>query len=191
MWVDMTAALRRRRKTLIIRKRIFALILLWFSTIAPAAADDEPPFVIFPVMTFIDFGHMVHVQGTLTGDGIGYKNNRSVLTCYQDRQECLAIHIDAEGRQVFSIDLPVAFTVRLWTADRIVADFAAPCGDKPKSAFPDNPLLKEEWQTTVSDTWIIDRTRQTAELIDHPCLGAKTYHWRIEDPPFWKKAKTP
>ncbi len=65
----------------------------------------------------------------------------------------------------------------------------APCGNKPKSGFPDNPLLKEEWHTTVSDTWIIDRTRQTAELVDHPCLGSKIYHWAIEDPPFWKKLK--
>jgi hypothetical protein len=70
-----------------------------------------------------------------------------------------------------------------------VADFAVLCGKKPKSGFPDNPLLKEEWHANASDTWIIDRTRQTAELSDHPCLGAKTYHWTIEDPPFWKKAK--
>jgi hypothetical protein len=168
---------------------LLPLILLWFTATTHAAADDEP-LIIFDLKNFTDTGSMVHVEGTLTGEGIGYKNNRQVLTCYRDRRECLAIHIDAEGRQVFPIGPPVPFTVRLWTADRIVADFAAPCGDKPKSSFPDNPLLKEEWQTTVSDTWIVDRARQTAELIDHPCLGAKTYHWTIEDPAFWKKSKS-
>lgn len=167
---------------------LLLFILVWFATTTPAAADDEP-LIIFNLKNFTDTGNMVHVEGTLTGEGIGYKNNRQALTCYQGRRECLAIHIDAEGRQVFSIGPPVPFTVRLWTADRVVADLAAPCGNKPKSGFPDNPLLKEEWQTTLSDTWIIDRTRQTAELIDHPCSGAKTYHWMIEDPPFWKKAK--
>ena len=41
----------------------------------------------------------------------------------------------------------------------------------------------------TSVTWIIDRTRQTAEAVEHGCLGAKTYHWVIDDPPFWKKLK--
>jgi hypothetical protein len=167
---------------------LLPLILVWLAMIAPAVAE-EPPQVIFNAKVFADLGDIVHVEGTLTGDGIGYKNNRSALTCYRERRECLAIHIDSAGMQVFSILPPIPFTVRLWTADRIGANFAAPCGEKPKSGFPNNPLLKHEWQTTSSDTWIIDRTRETAELIDHPCLGAKTYQWTIEDPPFWKKAK--
>jgi hypothetical protein len=168
---------------------LLPLMLVWFATIALAAAADDEPLIIFNLKNFTDIGNMVHVEGTLTGEGIGYKNNRQAVTCYQGRRECLASHIDAEGRQVFSIGPPVPFTIQLWAADRIVADFAAPCGNKPKSGFPDNPLLKEEWQTNLSDTWIIDRTRHTAELIDHLCLGAKTYHWTIEDPPFWRKAK--
>jgi hypothetical protein len=151
------------------QKRVFALILASLAVVAPATADDEPPLVIFNAKSFTDIGHIVHVEGTLSGDGIRYKNNRSALTCYQDRRECLAIHIDAQGTQVFSIGPPVVFTVRLWTADRIIADFNALCGG--------------------FDSWIVDRTRQTAELIDHPCLGDKTYHWTIEDPPFWTKGK--
>lgn len=172
------------------QKRLLSLtfLVVGLASIAPAVAADEP-LVIFNLKAFVDTGDMVHVEGTLTGDGVGYKNNRQALTCYQDRQECLATHIDADGRQVFSIGPPVPFAVQLWTTDRIMADFAGPCGNKPKSSFPDDPLLKEEWHTTMSDTWIIDRARQTAELIDHPCLGAKTYRWTIEDPPFWKKLK--
>src|SRR6266404_2194469 len=123
---------------------LLPLILVSFITTTPAPAADDEPLIIFNLKNFTDTGDMVHVEGTLTGDGIGYKNNRSAVTCYQDRRECLAIHIDAEGRQVFPIGPPLPFTVQLWTADRIVADFAAPCGEKPKSGFPDNPLLKEE-----------------------------------------------
>jgi hypothetical protein len=160
---------------------LLALILVWFAMTAPPSAA-EPPQVIFNLKAFDDFGHTVHVEGTLTGDGIGYKNNRSSLTCFQDSRECLAVHIETQGMQVFSIGMPVTFTVREWTADRIVADFGVPCGDAPSTR------VKQEWQTTQSDTWLIDRTRKTAELIEHPCLGAKTYHWTIEDPEFWKKA---
>jgi hypothetical protein len=112
---------------------------------------------------------MVHVEGTLTGDGIGYKNNRAALTCYLYDRECQAVYVNSAGTQVFSIGPSIPFTVRLWTGERILADNAAPCGS--------------------FSTWIIDSTRQTAELIDHPCVGDKTYHYTIEDPPFWKKAK--
>lgn len=168
--------------------RLFVFLLAGCLIKPVLAAEDEQPFIIFSLKSFTDTPEMVHVEGTLTGDGIGYKNNRSAVTCYHDIGECITMHIDAEGRQVFPIGPPVIFTVRLWAADRIVADFAVPCGEKPKSGFPGNPLLKQEWQTNASDTWIIDRTRQTAELIDHPCLGAKIYHWMIENPPFWKKA---
>jgi hypothetical protein len=171
---------------------LLLILLIELAGIAPAAADDEPdePLIIFEMKNFTDTGDMVHVEGTLTGDGIGYKNNRSAVTCYHDTRECTATHIEAAGRQVFYNGLPNIFTVRVWKPDRIVADFAVPCGEKPKSSFPDSPFSKEEWQSTASDTWIIDRARQTAELTDHPCLGAKIYHWTIEDPPFWKKAKS-
>jgi hypothetical protein len=161
-----------------------AFTLGWFA-ITPAVADDEPALIIFDAKSFVDTGNMVHVEGTLTGDGIAYKNNRSVVTCYDDpdRQACTSTRIDTTGSQVRMIGPPVSYTVRLWTADRIVADFAVPCGNQPVHQ------LKLEWRTTASDTWVIDRKRKTAELIEHPCLGAATYHWTIEDPPFWKKAK--
>lgn len=171
------------------RQKHLLPVALLIGMTAPAAGDDQPT-IIFNMKNFTDTGDMVHVEGTLTGDGIGYKNNRSALTCYHDTEECISTHIDVQGNQVFSIGPPVTFTVRLWTEDRIVADFAVFCGTKPKSGFPDDPLLKEKWNSNASDTWIIDRTRQTAELSDHPCLGAKTYHWTIEDPPFWRKNKS-
>ena len=127
------------------QKHLLAFILL-VALIAPAAADDEP-LIIFNMKNFTDTGNMVHVEGTLTGDGVGYKNNRSALTCAHDTGECIATHIDTEGRQAFSIGPPVIFTIRLWTADRIVADFALRCGEKPKSSFPDSPLSKGEWNS--------------------------------------------
>jgi hypothetical protein len=149
------------------RKHALAFILTLVTT-NPASADDEPPSVIFSPKIFYNNGNIVHVEGTLAGSGIGYKNNSSAITCYQKRQECIAIHIEAEGAQVLSVGLPVSFAVRLWSADRIVADSPTLCGG-----------LK---------TWTINLTQQAAELIENPCQGGKIYHWTIEDPPFWKKA---
>ena len=133
------------------------------------AAADEPQEVIFAAKTFGDFGNVVHVEGTLTGDGIGYKNNHTVLTCYQEKRECSAIQIDSKGLQVFSVNLPLPYAIRVWTAERIMADGQLPCGG--------------------FESWIVDRTRQTAELIEHPCSDSHTYHWTIEDPPFWVNFK--
>lgn len=147
-----------------------SLILACHTAATPAAAADDPPQVIFNPKVFADTGDVVHLEGTLTGDGIGWKNNRSALTCYHKTKECWAVHIDSDGMQVFSFGPPQLFTIRLWTTDRIKANSAGGCGKPPNE-------------------WVIDRTRESAELIEHNCSEAKTYHWTLESPPFWKQVK--
>jgi hypothetical protein len=34
----------------------------------------------------------VYVAGTLTGEGVGYKNNTTAVVCYRERMECLTYH---------------------------------------------------------------------------------------------------
>jgi hypothetical protein len=164
-------------------RAVTSLIIARLLLMSPAAADDNAPHIIFGMMEFSDTGDAVHVEGTLTGEGIGYKDNRSSLTCYRDSRECIVVQIEALGLQVFPLGIPGSLTVRVWAVDRIVADESAPCGTRPDRVKPD------EWQATSNDTWIIDRNRHTVEMILHACLGSKTYHWTLEDPPFWKKAK--
>lgn len=158
-------------------------LLALYLAFAPAAiANDNGP-IIFPMKVFTDLGHIVHVEGTLSGHGIGYPSNTSALTCYQGEQQCEMIFVGAQGRQVFSLGLPQTFTVYVWAQDRIVADFDSPCGNPP------NPVSAKEWQTSTSETLIIDRKRETVELNEHPCNKKRLYHWTIEDPPFWQKLK--
>ena len=159
-----------------------ALILTGLIISLSAEASDSPQ-VIFNMMLFSDTSDSVHVEGTVTGDGVGYKNNRSSLTCYRDTQTCLSVHVDSLGLQIFSIGPPTEIPIQVWTSDRIVADLSLPCGPPPAQD------LKAQWQTTASTSWLIDRHRHSAEVVVHECLTPKTYHWTIEDPPFWKKAK--
>src|SRR3954454_927096 len=126
----------------LMQKHLITLAIVSLTAVSATAAD-EPPEVIFAAKTFTDSGKIVHVEGTLTGDGIGYKNNHTVLTCYQQKRECSAIQIDSKGMQVFSVNLPLAYTIRVWTDDRIMADGELLCGG--------------------FETWILDRTMQTAE----------------------------
>lgn len=147
----------------------FVAFVIVLATAATAAAADASPEVIFPAKVFDDFVNIVHVEGTLSGNGIGYSNNHTVLTCYHQKQECSAIQIDSKGLQVFSVNLPLPYAVRAWTDESILADGDLPCGGH--------------------ETWIIDRVKKTAELIEQPCSDTRTYHWTIEDPPFWKEFK--
>jgi hypothetical protein len=157
------------------------LVALYLA-LAPAALADNNDALIFPMKVFTDMGHLIHVEGTLTGDGVAYPSNTTAVTCYQDRNECELILVAAQGRLVFSLGIPESFTVRVWAKDRIVADFAAPCLTPPS-----NPAFAKGWQASTSETLIIDRARETVELNEHPCTDAKLYHWTIENPPFWQK----
>jgi hypothetical protein len=77
--------------------------------------------------------------------------------------------ISAAGNMVSIVPaVPLIYTVKLWAADRIVAQLDLQCGDR--------------------ETWVLDRLRKTAEVFGGSC-GNKTRasHSTIEDPPSWKK----
>ncbi len=144
----------------------------------PATASSQEAEVIFSHMSFTDTTDIVHVEGTLTGRGIGYKNNHVILTCYKDTRKCLVTSLESEGLVLFASGLPAIVPVREWSSERIIADLYSPCGPPPSDK------LKPHWQTTASTTWILDRSRQTAEIVMHECVTAKTHHWTVEDPQF-------
>jgi hypothetical protein len=164
---------------------VFVAVVCMATVQAAVADDDASPAVIFKPKVFYDSVDIVHVEGTLVGEGIAHKNNRSVITCYRVRRECLTVHIEADGAQVSSVGVPTSFTVDFWASDRILADLAVLCPDLSYAR------LDKEWRAMALATWVIDRTRKTAELIDHSCLEAKTQHWTVEDPPFWRDTKKP
>src|SRR5215831_16367483 len=148
--------------------------------LASGAFAADNPSIIFPMKVFTDLGHMVHVGGTLSGEGVGYPNNTSNLICHKERHECEMVFVNTSGLQIFSLGIADIFAVSVWEPDRIIADFAAPCG------IPPNAVFAKEWQASTSETLIIDRKRETVELSVHPCTEAKLYHWTIENPSFWR-----
>lgn len=154
-----------------------AVITLCLTAPVAAMAEDT---LVFPMKVFTDLGHIVHVEGTLSGDGVGYPRNTTALTCYQERQECDMVFVGTQGRQIFSLGLPQIFTARVWEKDRIIADFDSPCGKPPNAVFA------KSWQTSTSETLIIDRARETVELNEHPSNEKAVYHWTIENPKLWE-----
>src|ERR1700730_7441425 len=103
----------------------FSLVLfLACLTVTTAAADDELPLIVFNAKTFTDTGNMVHIEGTLTGDGLAYKTIARRLPATKTCKNAWRIMLTRKA-QVFSLGLPIAFDIRVWTTDRIVADLAA------------------------------------------------------------------
>ena len=62
------------------------------------AGDD----IIFAPKAFVDLGEMVGISGTLTGDGISYKNNTKSITCFKALRKCFAAGIEQAGDRQLS-----------------------------------------------------------------------------------------
>ncbi|MGA8171116.1 MAG: hypothetical protein WB816_09870 [Methylocystis sp.] len=54
-----------------------------FSIDTARGSDDN---IMFDNKHFHDFGSSVGISGTLTGDGLAYKNNTYSILCVKDRQ---------------------------------------------------------------------------------------------------------
>ena len=158
-----------------------SILLLWQSPWIWAAFGDKQD-IIFAAKVFYDSAKtkadgFVFVGGTLTGEGIAYKNNTVMIACYKDRNECLFSAVDQIGPgQVGRLGAPDAYAIKTWSPDEILATgyYASDCR-----------------KITIN----IDRKTEAAGWVEEPanqsraaCKSAdsKTYKWSIEDPPFWK-----
>lgn len=173
-----------RRNTVFLALALIASGAIFASTISLtlAGGDAIPKRIIFNPQIFVDMGNIVHAEGQVTGEGIGYKVNRSAMTCYRDKRECILTHIDTSGWQAFSIGSPLFFDILSWDKDLIVADLPSlpmpsgnPCGSNPGGT-----------------TWYIHRDTQSTEIQENVCspiTGKRAfYKWTLEDDPFWHEA---
>src|SRR5438552_3975086 len=80
------------------------------------SVQASPPNYIFDSKTFSDFKNgsfeSIYVAGTLTGDGVGYENNTTAVTCSKDTMECLVNSIQGISKtscQLGRLSSPQAF----------------------------------------------------------------------------------
>src|SRR5581483_6097381 len=104
-------------------RQVVGFAVAWLQ-MTHTALSAPPPEVIFNPMAFSDTGESLHVEGTMTGSGVGYENNRLSLTCYHGSMECLTVHVDTLGMQVFSIGPPMTVPIQTWTNDQVVANYS-------------------------------------------------------------------
>jgi hypothetical protein len=160
------------------------LFLLQRPWVKPHISTD----VIFGVKIFHDSANsnlnlgngIVSISGTLTGDGVAYKNNSYSVTCYEDRRECLVYSVDQiYSNQVGFLETPTFYPITKWTLDEIVASEDVV------------PLVPKCTRITIS----IERKTEEAIWVEEPinqasvaCKDADTqvHKYTIESPPFWK-----
>jgi hypothetical protein len=132
----------------------------------------------FAPKNFADFGgYAVGISGTLTGDGVAYKNNTYAIYCLKERMECWISSIEQIGeQQIGRMDYPYSYPVTTWNAQEVIVDEMGSCA-----------------RITIT----ITRTQQTALWVQQPinqtrpeCKNSdtKTYKWSIENSPGWKRA---
>jgi hypothetical protein len=148
--------------------------VLLLSAAAAQDGTDGGRDIIFGKKIFSDLGGIVSISGTVTGDGVRYKNNSVNVTCYKDYSECLVVEIDQIGeRQVGSLDTPLYFPIIKWDAYEVIAEL-----DVLGSCLSDTIRLDRRTKTGIWE-------RGPGHV---PCNeGESPIHiWTIEDPPFWR-----
>jgi hypothetical protein len=128
--------------------------VLSLSAVAAQDGTDGGRDIIFGKKIFSDLGGIVSISGTVTGDGVRYKNNSVNVTCYKDYSECLVVEIDQIGeRQVGSIDTPLYFPIIKWDSYEVIAEL-------------------DVLDSCLSDTIRLDRRTKTG-ICHVPCNGGK------------------
>jgi hypothetical protein len=158
-----------------------AVLTITFVSVACAPKPELAKEIIFSSKSFYDPGPealFVAVSGTLTGNGVGYPNNSTMIVCYDHSRECLTYTVAQIGNnQIGSLDVPVAYPVVTWSAREIVASGN---GD----AFQCSKLTITLVRKSETALWVQEPINQSRP----ECKNADTTvrKWTIEDSPSWK-----
>lgn len=160
-------------------KYVFGLTLLFATVVFHGvhAADDDD--ITFAPKAYFDDGQNAEVvafSGTLSGEGVAYRNNTQGVTCLRQSRECWISSIEQIGlKQIGRMDSPYRVDISKWSASEIVAGYETSCA-----------------KTTVT----ISRNTKTILWVQEPinqarpeCLRSDTklYKWTIEDSLGWKR----
>ena len=163
-------------------KVAFISLAICFVAFGCARHEEDEQQIMFAAKAYYESADTtgegyVYVAGTLTGDGVAYKNNSVVVACYKDRMECLTYVVDQIGpNHVGRLDAPTSYPVVKWDNYVIVAT-----GGGEVNCRKDTISIARKAQTVV---WVQERIDQSRAA----CKDADTrvLKWTIEDSPGWK-----
>jgi hypothetical protein len=153
-------------------------VLLIMLSMSQAQAQDDVG-VTFGRKVFVDFPGGVSISGTLTGDGVLYRNNTYNISCDRDRMECLVSSINQIGpHQIGDLLPPDVLAVTKWDPNEVVADNARDC---PRITI----TLDRKTKTA---TWVQGALSAHSDFFNEPCTypDKQIRKWTIEEP-LWAK----
>ena len=143
-----------------------------------AAEQDED--IVFADRNWVDKGDVnVGISGTLTGDGVAYRNNTYAIACYKELGNCFISSVEQIGpKHIGRMDYPYYFPIIRWTASEVVAL------DDPGSigCVKTTITLSRDSKTAL---WVREPVNQTSPY----CKDADTKirKWTIENSFAFKK----
>jgi hypothetical protein len=171
---------QRRHKSKRIPHLFLTIALITFGCMSQAPPDQQ---IIFAQKDFYDSAQttgegFVSISGTLSGDGVAYKNNTVAVSCYKDRMECLTNSIEQIGpNQVSRLAQPTSYPITKWDTYEIVATGLV----TSMSCRKDTISIVRKSQSAV---WVEEPINQSSAA----CKNADTrlLKFTIEDSPGWK-----
>jgi hypothetical protein len=162
-------------------RTIFA-IAITFVAFGCTVNQSQDTKILFAPKSYYDTAtttdNLVYIAGTLTGDGVGYPNNSTAISCYRDRMECLTYSVEQIGpNQVSRLDILAPISVTKWDAGEVVASTSS---DLPNCRKDTVSIIRK----TEAVVWVQEPINQSQAV----CKKSETriLKWTIEDPPGWK-----
>jgi hypothetical protein len=151
--------------------------------------SDEEREIMLSDKSYWEYGpdpRYILISGTLTGEGIAYKNNTHNILCDKERRVCTVVSIEQIGpNQMGSLDYVGNYSITKWDAHEVVAV---------------DPLPSETFDWHCQRTTItIARQTKNAVWVREPINQTKTgcaksdtaiRKWTIEDSPGWRRLRT-
>lgn len=163
-----------------------AVSALLFRQVPGVTSDRAADDIVFAPKNFADSGQRgfegsVGISGTLTGDGVAYKNNTTVIYCEKDRRECVTYSVEQIGQNhIGRLDYPDIIPITTWNAYEVIATQEVFSWSCRKATI----TLQRKNETAV---WV-------EEPVNHSAAGCKDAEtairkWTIENHPRWKATK--
>jgi hypothetical protein len=147
--------------------------------------DGPEQQIVFDRKAFFDTAQTgigegsVYIAGTLTGEGVAYKNNSVAITCYKDRMECLTYLVEQIGpNQIGRLDSLTSYPVTKWDEFEVVASDSADLINCRKVTIS---IVRK----TESAVWVEEPINQSN--VTCKSAGTQVLKWTIEDSPGWPK----
>ena len=171
------------KHTIFVRGVVVFVLAVWLSS---ANAQKEDENIVFAPKNFADSAQIgldgsVTISGTLTGEGLSYRNNTYSIACDRGRKECLVSSVHQIGQnQIGRLDSPESYPVKKWSPFEVVATEET----SDRSCTRVTITISRKSETAL---WVQEPINQTLPA----CLKSetKTYKWTIEDSLGWKKMK--